>query len=468
MHQSQDFSGLPATSGLSELARISSSLGFEIVDVAGVLDSIEDKAQQQRKELSALQSSASHVMDANSRMTGSIEAVARSARDALASVQSSVVFVRDSGQQTQEMAGWVSALNGRTESVITSVEAMRADNQKISSIAAQVNILAINAKIEAARAGDAGRGFAVVAEAINDLALRTQRAAEDISLNISALTEWIQALHSESGQISTAAHEVLRRAGETDASLVTIETNVQHVSEQANHIGEESSAVRSALEGFVPRLNSIGASAAATSEGIHTANIRVEKLITSSEQLVQGTVRLGGQSEDGKFIDYVQDKARQISALFEAALERGEISMQALFDRSYRPIAGTDPQQLMAPFTPLTDKLLPPMLESALDLDPRVVFCAAVDVNGYLPTHNRKFSQPQSADPLWNMANCRNRRIFDDRVGLKAGRNTQPFLLQVYRRDMGGGTFVMMKDLSAPITVKTRHWGGLRLAYKIS
>ncbi len=105
------------------------------------------------------------------------------------------------------------------------------------------------------------------------------------------------------------------------------------------------------------------------------------------------------------------------------------------------------------------------MQEAALTLDQRVVFCAGVDRNGYLPTHNRKFSAPQGADPVWNAANARNRRIFDDRVGLKAGRSTAPFLLQVYRRDMGGGEFRMMKDLSAPIRVKGRHWGGLRLAY---
>ena len=129
---------------------------------------------------------------------------------------------------------------------------------------------------------------------------------------------------------------------------------------------------------------------------------------------------------------------------------------------------GTDPVQVMAPFTELTDRLLPPIQEAALDFDPRVVFCAAVDRNGYLPTHNRKFSHPQSADPVWNAANSRNRRIFDDRVGLKAGRNTEPFLLQVYRRDMGGGAFMMMKDLSAPIFVGGQHWGGLRLAYRIS
>jgi methyl-accepting chemotaxis protein len=90
-----------------------------------------------------------------------------------------------------------------------------------------------------------------------------------------------------------------------------------------------------------------------------------------------------------------------------------------------------------------------------------------VDRNGYLPTHNRKYSQPQGADPVWNNANCRNRRIFNDRTGLRAGRNTEPFLLQTYRRDMGGGQFVMMKDISAPIIVQGRHWGGLRIGYRI-
>ena len=50
-------------------------------------------------------------------------------------------------------------------------------------------------------------------------------------------------------------------------------------------------------------------------------------------------------------------------------------------------------------------------------------------------------------------------------LGLKAGRNTEPFLLQVYRRDMGGGAFKLMKDVSAPIRAGGAHWGGLRLAY---
>ena len=111
--------------------------------------------------------------------------------------------------------------------------------------------------------------------------------------------------------------------------------------------------------------------------------------------------------------------------------------------------------------------VLPALLEPVVAADERIAFCAAVDENGYLPTHNRKFSEPQRpGDAAWNTANCRNRRIFNDRVGLAAGRNREPFLLQTYRRDMGGGQFVLMKDISAPITVNGRPWGGLRLAIR--
>jgi methyl-accepting chemotaxis protein len=115
----------------------------------------------------------------------------------------------------------------------------------------------------------------------------------------------------------------------------------------------------------------------------------------------------------------------------------------------------------------LTDSLLPPVQEPMLNFDKRVVFCVAVDRNGYLPTHNKVFSKPQGKDPVWNNANCRNRRMFNDRTGLRAGQNTRPFLLQTYRRDMGGGRFVLMKDLSIPIMVSGRHWGGLRLGYRL-
>jgi hypothetical protein len=66
----------------------------------------------------------------------------------------------------------------------------------------------------------------------------------------------------------------------------------------------------------------------------------------------------------------------------------------------------------------------------------------------------------------WNTAHSRNRRVFADRVGLAAARNTRDFLLQAYSRDMGNGQVVRLKEADAPVIVKGRHWGAARLAYK--
>jgi len=175
----------------------------------------------------------------------------------------------------------------------------------------------------------------------------------------------------------------------------------------------------------------------------------------------------GVQTNDAPLMEALSVAARQVVDAFETAVESGQTSLEDLFDEQYRPIPGTNPQQFTARFTELSDRVLLAIQEPMLGADRRVVFCVTVDRNGYLPTHNRVFSKPQGKDPAWNNANCRNRRLFNDRTGLRAAQNTKPFLLQTYRREMGGGQFILMKDLSTPIVVKGRHWGGLRLGYRL-
>src|SRR3546814_3794457 len=86
-------------------------------------------------------------------------------------------------------------------------------------------------------------------------------------------------------------------------------------------------------------------------------------------------------------------------------------------------------------FVNFTYSHLPDIQEPLLTTNSAIAFCAAVDRNGYLSTHNLKYCQPQGSDPVWNAANARNRRIFNDPVGLACGQNTKPYLLQCYRRD---------------------------------
>ena len=173
------------------------------------------------------------------------------------------------------------------------------------------------------------------------------------------------------------------------------------------------------------------------------------------------------RAENKEYIEHAISTAQNISALFENAIARGEITQEQLFDNEYEQIAGSNPIQHRTQFLDFLDRVLPDIQEPLLASDPRMVFCAAVDRNGYLPVHNRIYSQPQRpGDPEWNKANSRNRRIFDDRAGLAAGRVVRAYLLQNYPRDMGNGITVTMQEIDAPIRVHGKHWGGFRTAYK--
>ena len=179
-----------------------------------------------------------------------------------------------------------------------------------------------------------------------------------------------------------------------------------------------------------------------------------------------GEAQCDVDTEDTPYINAAIDAAGQLSELLEEVVKRGSLSLAHLFDEVYQPIPGTNPAQHMTRFVELADRLFPPVQERMLQLSNKVVFCIAVDRNGYVATHNNKYNHPQRGDLAWDSANSRYRRIFNDRTGLASARNTRPFLLQTYRRDMGGGNFMVMKEAAAPITVNGRHWGGVRLAFK--
>lgn len=154
--------------------------------------------------------------------------------------------------------------------------------------------------------------------------------------------------------------------------------------------------------------------------------------------------------------------AAQILDQFNLLLTSGQLSMAQLFDTFYIPIAGTDPQKFHTQYDQKVDGILRPILDDCLAREPKFIFVVAVDRNGYLPTHNSKYSQPMTGDPDVDAKGNRTKRIFSDRTGLAAARNQGPYLLQRYSRDTGE----IMTDLSVPIHIKGRHWGALRIGYK--
>lgn len=466
MIPSADFTdSKPANAQLDKLTLIASSLGIELIDIVRSLDQIDSNTHVQLQALEHVRSYAKQMQDGNRNVRAAIDTVNEKTVQTLSAVMTSVETIQNAGNRTQKLANWVQSLDDRITVIEDTINSAQSNNNEIASIAAQVNILAINAKIEAARAGDAGLGFAVVAEAINELSRKTAGAAEGINDSIITLGSWVDSLRDEANVAATDAKNVLAEADDTDVSLSGIAEHVQLIDSEAKQIKSNAATVGSTMEKFGESFGQMGTSLEQTAAGIHQVRGRSETLVSQSEALIQSSISLGGVSQDSRFINEVQSRAAQISALFEAAISNAEITTADLFSQSYNVISGSDPQQLMARFTQLTDKLLPAVQEPALEFDPSVVFCAAIDKRGYIPTHNKVFSQPMRADPVWNTANCRNRRVFDDPVGLKAGNNTEPFLMQLYHRDMGGGVIKTMKDISAPIFVGGKHWGGLRLAY---
>jgi len=474
MHQDQSgFAHADATlapdaidgTALNRVAQNASALGGEVVDVAGFLDQLEAQTSDQLRSLRQLREGAGQVVQMNASVMQTLAAMSDKLTSTLDKLTDANRLMTESTDKSSAMVRWIGSIDERSHAVQGTLDAVQTSNNQIADIAAQVNMLAINAKIEAVRAGDTGKGFAVVADAINELSHRTGKAAEDITDNVTVLINWISALQAESGTMNAQAGQMQDVAARSQAALDIALAEMQACHQRNGMITDDAAQADAALRDFLPNIAAMDGSVKDGVTGVQEAHARVSRMVDTSEKLVQDSVALGGANGDAKFIQTVQDRAQQIAGIFEKALQDRRISLEDLFDTHYRPVANSNPQQVTTRFTRLTDMLLPAVQDPVLDLDRRVAFCAAVDRNGYLPTHNRKFSHPQSDDPVWNTANCRNRRIFDDRVGLKAGRSTAPFLLQVYRRDMGGGSFVLMKDASAPIVVQGRHWGGLRLAY---
>jgi methyl-accepting chemotaxis protein len=172
--------------------------------------------------------------------------------------------------------------------------------------------------------------------------------------------------------------------------------------------------------------------------------------------------------ENTEFVTRAMEAGTALTRIFEGAVASGAISIDDMFDTDYVAIQGTNPVQHRTRILNWADRVLPPFQEAFLAKDPRMVFCAMIDPNGYLPVHNKIYSHPQRpGDVAWNTANSRNRRIFNDTAGLAAGRNQRSYLIQSYARDMGNGKTVMTREIDVPVRVKGRHWGGFRTAYKL-
>jgi len=453
---------------VDQLANKIGGLGVELADVAGNVQEVANRVSTQSERFGHLQKTAETMVSANHDIANASQAVQTATTAAVGEITQSRAAVDTAVKHIAELIEAVGRIETRLGAVGSALAQVAKVSGSIEAIAKQTNLLALNATIEAARAGAAGRGFAVVASEVKNLAEATRQATHQIGETVRDLDGQVGSLIGESSDASLRAKGAGEGAEQIQGIIVRVQKGFTSVGQEIDGVAKAATSNLAHCDMVIDELGHLAKGVDLSSSDLKNADERVAKLLDVSEALIALIADSGVATSDAPLIRTVIDTAKRISDAFEAAIARGEISVDQLMDENYREIPGTNPKQYLTNYVEFTDRILPPIQDPIQKSDPRTVFCVAWAKGGYLPTHNPNYRLPQGTDPVWNNANCRNRRLFKDRAVKKVAANTKPFLLQTYRRDMGGGNFVLMKDLSSPICIRGRHWGAFRMGFRQS
>lgn len=428
------------------------------------MDAIKLKIEKEKEQTETISRSANQLLQSTKMLTGSATDAAQLATDVRAESEGGVTTAdigllnitaaeQDAGAAAEQMT-----------QLKNNAQRIHSVTDLISEVAARTNLLAINAAIEAARSGSHGRGFAVIAAEVRQLALRTKGATDDISLMVSDVTDEI---HQATSRIELLAKNI----SELTSHVAATRERFGNITRLANHSEESIRQIASTCLKQVNATQQIanGSAIIVSSMQVNVSELpsmrqSIEKVSDLAERLYCASALLGTPTRHDLIRQAASAASVAIGKLFEQAIACGEIGHDALFSRVYQTIPDTDPPKFETLFDAYTDRVLPAIQEAMLVNFPDLIYAGAVDDHGYFPTHNLKFCQPLTGDHAANLAGNRTKRIFSDRTGQRCGASQQPFLLQTYKRDTGE----VMHDLSVPIYVHGKHWGGFRTGYKAS
>ena len=379
---------------------------------------------------------------------------------------------------SKQIAGLQEAVDGSVASIRSVIEVIgQIDDAAASTAAAVEEQSAANAEIgrSAVQSADGATQVSSSVLLIRDQSDGISRVAQDVSGRVSTTHKAVQDLkrrlvialrqsvagdRRSSDRLPCEVPLTIALAGrQQSATMLDLSLDGMLLSESGLPALKDGASVSVTL----PGVGELPCRVAGTSTlGLHLSFKHFDEDLTDR---LAGFYQKMHAAEEG-FIRLAQGTAGKISEALEGCLKRGEIGEEDFFSTKLAMIDGTEPQQFMAPFTTLLDRVLPPIQEPVLAIDQRIQFCVAINVTGYLPTHNTKYSEPQRPGEVgWNAMHSRNRRVFADRSGLAAARSTRDFLIQAYNRDMGDGRLIRLKEVDAPILVNGRHWGAVRIAY---
>ncbi|AGT31623.1 chemotaxis protein [Geobacillus genomosp. 3] len=262
--------------------------------IQGVASSM-DQQMQSVEETSATVDSMSERIEQISGRAQNVAAIAaetsKQAADGGKTIEASVAQMNKVNATVEQLAEVIKGLGRRSEQIGSIIEAIR-------NIAAQTNLLALNAAIEAARAGEHGRGFAVVADEVRKLAEQSAESAQQIAELIAAIqeetTHAVQSMESVVHEVVSGTG-VIRDSGETFAR---IRAAVDEVAGQIRGVSSAVSEMAASSEQIVRSVRLVADAAESTSAGAQEVSAATEEQLASMEEISASAASLSKMADD--------------------------------------------------------------------------------------------------------------------------------------------------------------------------
>ncbi|KPX06627.1 Methyl-accepting chemotaxis protein [Pseudomonas savastanoi] len=267
-----------------------------VTQIASAAEELSAVTEQTSAGVNSQKVETDQVATAMHEMTATVQEVARNAEEASEAAVAADRQARDGERVVNEAIAQIERLASAVGNSSEAMGALKQESDKIGSVldviksvAEQTNLLALNAAIEAARAGEAGRGFAVVADEVRSLAQRTQKSTEEIEALIAGLqsgTQQATTVMDSSRELSTSSVELTRRAGGSLESITKTVSAIQAMNQQIAAAAEEQSATAEEINRSIINVRDVSEQTSAASEETAASSVELARLGNHLQLLV--------------------------------------------------------------------------------------------------------------------------------------------------------------------------------------